>query len=129
MGGMGGVNMDPETMERMIRALEGVSRTPEQISLNLRPESVTLTQNETQVLVLVLDGGEEDIQVGDVTMVGRAKWTSHGIEIDRLGQRGQGVRDRFHVNEEGNLVLKREISMMAQSVKGTLVYVRGPDPL
>ena len=45
-----------------------------------------------------------------------------------MGQRGQGVRDRLQVNQEGNLVLKREISLASRSVKGTLVYVRESDP-
>jgi len=127
MGGMGAETMDPEAMERMMRAMESISRTPERLSLNLQPESVTLTQDDTQVLVLVLNGEEEAIQVGDVTLAGKARWTSNGIEIHRLGQRGQGVRDRFQVNAEGNLVLKREISLMAQIVRGTLVYVKDPD--
>ena len=127
MGGMGSENMDPEEMERILRAMETISRTPEVLSLNLQPESVTLTQ-DNQVLVLAFGGEEEDFQVGEVTLVGRANWTSDGIEIDRLGQRGQGVRDRFQVNEEGNLILKRDVSFMAQNVKGTLVYVKGSDP-
>jgi len=40
---------------------------------------------------------------------------------------GGGVKDKISVNEEGNLVFKREIDLMGRTVKGTLVYQRKSD--
>jgi hypothetical protein len=123
-GGMPGSGMDPEEMRRSMEAIRGMARAPREVSLTLRPETVTFTQNATTVLVLTLGAGREKVLQGETTFFATAKWTKNGIEINREVEMGGGVRDEVSVNEDGNLVLKREIDLLGRNVKGTLVYHR-----
>ncbi len=123
-GGMTGGGMDPEEMRRSMEAIRGLARVPQGISLNLRPETVTFTQDAAGVLILTLGAGKEEVLQGGVTFLGTAKWTNNGLGINREMEMGGGVKDMISVNDQGHLVLKREVDLMGRTVKGTLVYQR-----
>lgn len=121
-GGMPGGNMDPEEMRRSMEAIRSLSRAPTEVSLVLKPESVTITQEAADVLVLTLGAEKERFIQGGATLMGEAKWTKKGIEISRTLDAGPGIQDKFHIDDQGNLILEREIDLMGRSVKGTLLY-------
>jgi hypothetical protein len=116
--------MDPEEMRRSMEAIRGMAMVPGEVSLTLRPERVTFTQDATTVLVLTLGAEKEKTFQGGATFFATAKWTKSGLDINREMEMGGGVKDKVSVNEDGNLVLKREIDLMGRNVKGTLVYQR-----
>ena len=126
-GGMPGGGMDPEEMRRTMEALRGLARVPGEVSLSLLPETITFTADAANVLILTLGAGKEEVLQGGVILLGTAKWTKDGIEINREMEMGGGVKDKIGLNEEGDLVLKREIDLMNRTVKGTLVYQRKSD--
>jgi len=125
-GGMAGGEMDPEERRRSMEALRALSEVPGEISLSLRPEAITFTQAAANVLVLNLGAGKEEVLHGGLALLAEARWTKNGIEIDRETGQAGGIKDRFNLDENGNLILKREIDLMGRSVKGTLVYQRKP---
>lgn len=106
--------------------LREIARTPAELSLTLRPESVTLTESATAITVLNLGAEKKDLFQGGAKLLGTARWTKDGIEIKREIEMGAAIKDRFSLNESGALVLTREVDLMMQSVKGDLVYVRKP---
>ncbi len=126
-GGMAGGDMDPEEMRRSMEAIRNMASVPGEVSLTLRPETVTFTQNDAAALVLTLGAGKEEIRQGGVMFEASAKWTKSGLKIDREMEIGGGVEDKVSVNEEGNLVFNREINLMGRTVKGILVYQRKSD--
>lgn len=123
-GGMGGSQMDPEAMRAAMDLLRGMARAPRELNLTLRPGTVTLAENAAAITVLNLGAEKEDIFQGGAKLLGTARWTKAGIEIKRELEMGGGIKDSFSLNESGSLVLRREVDMMRQSVKGELVYVR-----
>ena len=123
-GGMPGTTMDPEERRLAMEAIRQLARVPGELVLALHPETVTLTQDAANVLLLTLGAGKEEILQGGVTLLGAAKWTKNGIEVDREMKMGGGVKDSFSLDDSGNLVLRREIDLMGQTVKGTLLYQR-----
>ena len=125
-GGMAGSQMDPEAMRAAMDLLRGMARAPTELSLTLRPETVTLAESATSITVLNLGAEKEDLFQGGAKLLGTAKWTKDGIELKREMEMGGGIKDSFSLNESGALVLRREIDLMRQSVKGDLVYVRKP---
>ncbi len=124
---MAGGDMDPEEMRRSMEAIRNMASVPGEVSLTLRPETVTFTQNDAAALVLTLGAGKEEIRQGGVMFEASAKWTKSGLKIDREMEIGGGVEDKVSVNEEGNLVFNREINLMGRTVKGILVYQRKSD--
>ena len=118
--------MDPEAMRAAMDLLRGMARAPTELSLTLRPETVTLAESATSITVLNLGAEKEDLFQGGAKLLGTAKWTKDGIELKREMEMGGGIKDSFSLNESGALVLRREIDLMRQSVKGELVYVRKP---
>jgi hypothetical protein len=123
-GGMPGSGMDPEEMRQSMEVIRGLAQVPGEIHLNLRPEVVTFTQDAANVLILTLGASKESVLQAGTTLLGTAKWTKDGIEINREMEMGGGVKDEISLNEEGNLVLKREIDLMGRTVKGTMVFQR-----
>ena len=113
-----------EAMRAAMNALRSLSTVPQELSLTLQPDQVALAEAGSNVTVVSLDTGKEDlIQVG-VRILASAKWKKDGIEINReLDPRG-AIKDTFSLSEAGELVLKREVDMIGRTVKGTLVYHR-----
>lgn len=125
MPGSGG-GMDPEEMRRVMEATMTIARTPRELGLTLRPESVTLAQKEGPSQRL--DFGGDEISVGreGAEYFATAEWTEEGLIIERKVDRGGRVRDEMKLDAEGRLVVKREIdALRGGKVKGTLVYRRG----
>ena len=53
----------------------------------------------------------------------KAAWTSEGLIIERKVDRGGGVKDRMKVDDQGRLIVKREIdALRGGKVEGTLIY-------
>jgi hypothetical protein len=71
-----------------------------------------------------LGAESERILQGGATILGKAKWTKDGLEIRRELELGPGIKDKISLNQEGKLILKREIELMGGAVKGTLVFER-----
>lgn len=125
-GGMrgGSRTMDPEEMRRSMEVIRGIAQVPEVLFLNLEPETVTLSAGNSEALIMTLGSERAEVDRGGVTLLATAKWTARGIEITRELRRGGSVKDKISLDEEGNLVLEREIDLMTRSVEGTLVYRR-----
>ena len=123
-GGMPGEGMDREEMRRSMEAIRGLARVPAELSITLQPEMVTLAQGVGNITSLTLGAREEKLRVGEATLEATARWTQEGIEINREMEMGGGIRDRIGLDESGNLIVKREVDLMSQSEKGTLVYRR-----
>jgi hypothetical protein len=123
-GGVGGLN--PEEMQRIMRATALIARTPTEMTLSLRPESVTLTQGDWAPLRMALGADEISVTQDGSEYFGKAEWTDEGLIIQRKVDMGGGVRDKMKVDDQGHLVVEREIdAMRGGKVKGTLVYRRG----
>jgi hypothetical protein len=116
--------MDPEEMRLSMEVLRRLAQVPGELSLALQPQTVTLAQDAANILILTLGAPKERVLQGGATLLGTAKWTKNGIEVNREMEMGGGIKDQFGLNEEGKLVLKREIDLMGRIVKGTLVYQR-----
>jgi len=125
-GGMRG-GMDPEEMRRSMEVIGGMAEVPGELFLILRPEAVTLIEGAGNALVLTFGVTGEEIQRGGVTLLTTAKWAEKGIEIRRELRQGGAVIDQISLNENGDIVLEREIDLLGQRVAGTLVYQRKSD--
>jgi hypothetical protein len=123
---MGSGEMDSGEMMRTMEALRSFARPPERISLQLQPETVNLSVNGLDPLLVSFGSEAEQITQNGVTLNATADWTKDGIEVYRQMQRGQGVRDRYQLGQDGRLLLKREIMLMGRSAKATLVYQKNP---
>jgi hypothetical protein len=121
---MAGAQMDPELRRAAMEAIQVLARAPNELSLALRPETVGITPGTGAALLLTLGAEEEKVVLGGATVLGTAKWTKSGIEIKREIELGGGVEDELSLNEQGNLVLKREVHLMGGGVEGILVYRR-----
>ena len=126
-GGMPAPGMDPEEMRRSMEVIRTLSRTPAEISLALSPETVTFSRDSLGAVVLTLGADPEPMVQQGATLMGQAKWTKKGIEISRTLAPGPAIKDKLHLDEEGNLVLERKVELMGRSVEGTLLYRRSPD--
>ena len=116
--------MDPEERQQAMEAIRQLARVPGDLVLALQPETVTLTQDVANVLLLTLGAEKERVLQGGAVLMGTAKWTKNGIEVNRETEAGGGVKDSFSLDEAGNLVVRREIDLMGRTVKGTLLYQR-----
>jgi hypothetical protein len=131
-GGPGGAGArDPEEMRRILRATQLISRTPTEFSLALRPEDASYQPTDHSPLVLPLSGEERNIQelqpqTGEVLeYFAAARWTDEGLEVEQKVNGGGRVKDRIRQDDEGRLVVEREIDTGRQGkVEGTLVYRR-----
>ncbi len=127
-GGMPG-GMDPEAMRRAMTTIQALAQTPDEISLTLGPGSVSLVQSDSVPLTLVLGAEETEVRQRALVFFAAAAWTKKGLEIERRTDTGTGVKDRISVDENGHLVVKREIELPQRgAVKGTLVYRKSPQP-
>jgi hypothetical protein len=123
-GGGGGMTMDPEEMRAAMDALRQISAVPDEMVLTLQVETVTLATDAANILVLTLGANEEEIGYGPATLFGTARWKKDGLEIERETEMGSGVKDVISVDQDGKLIVKREVDLMNRNVKGTLVYQR-----
>jgi hypothetical protein len=123
-GGMPGGGRDPEEMRQAVEVIRGMAQVPGEFSLTLKPETVSFTQDAGNGFLLSLGAESERILQGGATILGKAKWTKDGVEIQRGLELGPGIKDKISLNDEGKLILKREIELMGGAVKGTLVYQR-----
>jgi len=125
-GGLsGGGGFDPEEMRRVMAATQAVSRTQTELGLTLRPDVASLRPAEGAALVLPLSGEEETVVDGEVEYFATVKWTEEGLVIERKVDGGGRVKDKLHVDEEGRLVMEREIdALRGGKVTGTLLYRR-----
>ncbi len=123
-GGMptGGVTRDPAEMHRIIRTTRFLARTAGELTLTLRPESVRLVQGQDPPLLMNLGGDETAVLQGEVEFFAGAEWTSDGLLIERKVDGGGGVTDKIHVDEEGHLIVDREIDTGRLKVEGVLRY-------
>lgn len=124
-GGMpGGAGArDPEGMRRAMQATQILGRTPENFTLNLSPESATLIQGNAASVTLALGGEESAVPLGDMEYFVAADWTSEGLIIERKVDGGGGVKDKMSVDEDGRLVVERQIDTGRNGkVEGTLRY-------
>lgn len=122
---------DPEEMRRILRTTQLISRTRTEFSLTLRPETASVHSTNHPALVLPLNGEEQGIreaqlQTGEaVEFFATAEWTEEGLQVEQRVAGGGRVQDKIRLDEEGRLVIEREIDTGRQGkVKGTLVYVR-----
>lgn len=125
-GGMPRGEMDSGEMMRSMEALRSFARPPDHISLELQPETVNLSGDDMDPLLVPFGSEAEQVTQNGVTLNATADWTKDGIEVYRQMQRGQGVRDRYQLGQDGRLLLKREIMLMGRSAKATLVYLKTP---
>jgi len=93
-GGIAGAGMDPEEMRRSMEAIRNMAVVPGEVSLTLRPETVTFTQNAAAVIVLTLGAEKEEILQGGVMFGATAKWAKSGIEITGKWRWVAGSRTR-----------------------------------
>jgi hypothetical protein len=114
--------MDPEQIMAAREGVQALSQTPERMALSLRPDRVTLSPEDQVTLPLVLGGEEERFYQANTEFSARAKWTSDGLLIERELADGFAVNDEISVDEEGRLVVVREVHLMARSVDARLVY-------
>ena len=113
-------------MRRSMEAIRGLAQAPAELTLVLRPENVTLTEDAKNLLILTLGADKERIVQGGAALLSAAKWTKDGVAIERESEVGGGIKDKISLNEAGDLVLEREIDLMGRSVKGTMIYRRKP---
>jgi hypothetical protein len=121
---MGGMTMDPEAMRASMEALRQMSAVPEEISLFLQVETVTFATDAANILVLTLDAAKEEVLQGNATVLGTAKWKKEGLEIKRETEMGGSVKDLISVDDDGKLIVQREVDLMGRNVDGTLVFRR-----
>jgi hypothetical protein len=124
-GGMPGAAgaRDPEGMRQAMQATQILGRTPGNFTLNLSPESATLIQGNAASVTLTFGGEETAVPLGDTEYFVAAEWTSEGLIIERKVDGGGGVKDKMRVNEDGLLVVERQIDTGRNGkVKGTLRY-------
>jgi hypothetical protein len=124
-GPPGGGGFDPEEMRRVMQATQAISRTQVEFGLTLRPDAALLRPVDRAAVVLPLGGEEASIVEGEVAYFAAADWTEEGLIIERKVDGGGRVKDKIHLDEEGRLVVEREIdALRGGKVKGTLVYKR-----
>ncbi len=117
--------MDPESMMLVMRTTQAMARTPTDLNLTLRPSSVGVVFADSTKLALPLSREETKFIQGGVDVIATAKWTKTGLEIERKVDGGGGVKDTFYVDEDGRLLLKREIEpLRGGKVEGILIYAR-----
>lgn len=113
---------DPEEMQRIMRATLFLARTPGNLTLTLRSESVTLVQGTNAPVKMVLDGDETEVTQGEFEYLAGAKWTDEGLVIERRVRGGGGVTDKISVDDESHLVIEREVDTGRRKVEGILRY-------
>jgi hypothetical protein len=119
-----GMQGQAEELERVRRGVQLLSRTQGEFTLTLRPESVTLVQGEDPPIVMALGKAEVQVLQREVEFFAGAKWTSDGLVIERVVDGGAGVKDKIHVDEEGHLIVEREIDTGRRRIEGVLKYRR-----
>jgi len=136
-GGMGGARpgggafpgqgggMGPEGVRQAMVTVQALARTPEELSLSLRPEAVEVAYSDSLVVTLQLGADEVQVRQGPLVFFAAAKWTRKGVLVESATDVGSGVKDLFSLDEAGHLRVKREIGLPGgRRVEGTLVYRR-----
>ena len=116
--------MDPELRRVAMESLRELAQAPGEFSLTLRPETVALTPQDGTPLLLTIGADEDKVILAGASVMGTARWTKNGIEIKREIELGGGVEDQIRLDEEGNLILRREVHLLGGGVEGTLLYRR-----
>lgn len=123
-GGRAG-GMDPEAMRGAMETIRALAEVPTEMKLTLTPEEVSLVPARTPAMTLGLGAAEERILQGRATFFAAAKWTKKGLVIERAGETAGRVKDELSLDDQGRLVMKREIDLPGRgTVKGTLRYAR-----
>ncbi|MFC1791166.1 hypothetical protein ACFL0I_01710, partial [Gemmatimonadota bacterium] len=121
----GGGGMDPEAMRRAVQVTQTMAQTPDELTLTLLPETVTLTFPDLAALQVTLDGESRESLQGDLTVFSQGEWTQKGLEIERNTELGGGVDDTISLDEQGRLIINREVDLRGRGVvKGKLVFQR-----
>lgn len=123
-GGRGGSGMDPEAGRAAMEAIRELSQVPAEFSLVLRPETVGFTPTTGVAFLMTLGADRRNAFVSGATVMEEAHWTKNGIQIKREIELSGGVEDQLSLDDQGNLLLKRETQFRGGAVKGTLVYRR-----
>ena len=109
----------------VMQATQELARTPTEIDLTLSPDHAVLIVGDSSKTALPLSREEKKSIRGGVDVFSQARWTEEGLEIERKVDGGGGVKDTFYVDEDGRLLLKREIEFLrGGKVEGVLVYAR-----
>ena len=108
---MGGT-VDPEEMRRAMQETRRIARTSRRVRLVLNPTGATLAQDSVPPLTLALEAEPTSVFDGQGEIRASAKWTSSGLEIQREIPNGGEISDTYTLDEEGQLVLRREVRMM-----------------
>lgn len=131
-GGRGGARggtlsgLSPEEMRAALAGVRALAAVPDEMTITLDVEAVTLASLNQALLSLTLNAEEaQRLHQGEVEFSAWAKWTKKGIEIERETAEGFAVRDELSIDEMGRLVMKREVLLMSRSVEAKLVYGKG----
>lgn len=120
--GTGG-GLDPEEMRRAMQATMVIARTPTELAVDLSPREALLTRAGGSPARLPLGGDEVSVNQEGVEYFEKAEWTSEGLIIERKVDRGGSVKDKMKVDDQGRLIVEREIdALRGGKVQGTLVY-------
>jgi len=117
--------VDPEEMRRVMESTRLLARTQAEFGLTLRPEAASFRSADGTGIVIPLGEDESSIREGEIEYFAAAEWTEEGLVVERKVDGGGRVKDKIHVDEEGRLVVEREIdALRGGKVEGTLVYRR-----
>jgi hypothetical protein len=111
-GGMGGQRMDPEEMQRMREQMWSLAAPARELGLSLTETSTTLLADGSPPLVLTLGADPSVAMSGAGEIRATARWTSRGLEVSRAIPNGPEIEDRYTIDDEGLLIVRREIEMM-----------------
>ncbi len=117
--------MDSQQMQQALATVRVLAEVPMAMKLILAPQEATLVPARAQAMTLALGAREQRIQQGRATFLATARWTEKGLVIQRAGETAGRVKDEIAVDDQGRLVMIREISLPGRgTVRGTLRYAR-----
>jgi len=117
--------VDPEEMRRVMEATRLLARTQTEFGLTLRPDAASFRPAGGTAVLIPLGADESAIREGEIEYFAAARWTEEGLVVERKVDGGGKVRDKIHLDEEGRLVVEREIdALRGGTVQGTLLYRR-----
>lgn len=125
-GGVAG-GMDPEALQQALATVRALAEVPARMTLTLRPAEMEFAPDGSPAITLGLGAREERFQQGRASFVAAAKWTRKGLVVERAGERAGRVKDEISLDDQGRLVVKRQVDLPGRgTVKGTLRYGRKP---
>jgi hypothetical protein len=123
-GGVAG-GMDPEALQQALATVRVLAEPPLRMTLALTPDEVEFAPAGTPALTLGLGAREERFQHGRAAFVAAARWTRKGLIVERAGERAGRVKDEISVDDQGRLVVNRQVDLPGRgTVKATLRYAR-----